>query len=222
MRDRRRAIASNVGKSMPVVVGLLLLTVAALRAQGGARYELISWTVDGGGGTSDREDYVLGGTIGQPDAGRSSGGSYVLQGGFPHAGSPHVGPYWAYLPLALREHRSWDLYYEPNDTWQAAYGPLAFGPPYRAYPDDQEDYYFFDLSSASSVTVRAEGYQAEGQLLLYRYHESGDFTLIGQDARGLSTMIIEDALEAGQYYVRVYTSGDRSNSALYTLTVTIN
>jgi hypothetical protein len=210
-------MASNLRKAVLVVVGLLLLIAAALRAQGGVGYELISWTVDGGGGTSDRGDYVLGGTIGQPDAGRSSGGSYVLRGGF-----PQVGSYSVYLPLALREHGSWDRYYEPNDTWQAAYGPLVFGPPYRAYPDDEEDYYFFDLSSASAVTVRVEGYQAEGQLLLYRYHESGDFTLIGRDGPGVSTMIIEDTLAAGRYYVRVYTSEDHSDSALYTLTVTIN
>ncbi len=43
----------------------------------------LSWfTVDGGGGTSSGGDFVLRGTIGQPDAGEMSGGDFVLRGGF--------------------------------------------------------------------------------------------------------------------------------------------
>ena len=43
----------------------------------------ISWyTIDGGGGISSGGAYQLVGTIGQPDAGRSSGGDYVLNGGY--------------------------------------------------------------------------------------------------------------------------------------------
>ena len=43
----------------------------------------LSWhTVDGGGGTSSGGDFVLRGTIGQPDAGDLSGGDFVLRGGF--------------------------------------------------------------------------------------------------------------------------------------------
>ncbi len=41
----------------------------------------LSWhTVDGGGGTSSGGDFVLRGTIGQPDAGELSGGDFVLRG----------------------------------------------------------------------------------------------------------------------------------------------
>ncbi len=43
----------------------------------------LSWnTVDGGGGTSSGGDFVLRGTIGQPDAGDLSGGDFTLRGGF--------------------------------------------------------------------------------------------------------------------------------------------
>jgi hypothetical protein len=46
------------------------------------RYE-ISWsTIDGGGGVSSGGQYVVTGTIGQPDAGYSAGGDYELIGGF--------------------------------------------------------------------------------------------------------------------------------------------
>ncbi len=43
----------------------------------------IDWsTVDGGGGRSTGGVYSVSGTIGQPDAGTMSGGSYTLSGGF--------------------------------------------------------------------------------------------------------------------------------------------
>jgi hypothetical protein len=40
------------------------------------------WTLDGGGGRSAAAGYQIEGTIGQPDAGRASGGGYALTGGF--------------------------------------------------------------------------------------------------------------------------------------------
>jgi hypothetical protein len=43
----------------------------------------IDWfTIDGGGGTSTGGVYSISGTIGQPDAGRMTGASYALDGGF--------------------------------------------------------------------------------------------------------------------------------------------
>jgi hypothetical protein len=40
------------------------------------------WSVDGGGGSSQGGPYTLRGTVGQPDAGRLSGGEYRLESGF--------------------------------------------------------------------------------------------------------------------------------------------
>ncbi len=47
-------------------------------------YEILWWTVDGGGGVSSASggSYELTGTIAQNDAGILSGGAYVLKGGF--------------------------------------------------------------------------------------------------------------------------------------------
>ena len=43
----------------------------------------VDWsTIDGGGGSSTGGVYTVTGTIGQPDAGTMSGGSYTLEGGF--------------------------------------------------------------------------------------------------------------------------------------------
>src|SRR5437868_10950980 len=45
-------------------------------------YSLDWFTIDGGGGTSTGGVYSVSGTIGQPDAGQMSGGTYTLDGGF--------------------------------------------------------------------------------------------------------------------------------------------
>ena len=46
------------------------------------QYQIDWYTIDGGGGTSTGGPYTLTGTIGQADAGWSSGGNYELLGGF--------------------------------------------------------------------------------------------------------------------------------------------
>ena len=45
-------------------------------------YQIVWSTFDGGGGRSSGGQYVLTGTIGQPDAGYSAGGNFELLGGF--------------------------------------------------------------------------------------------------------------------------------------------
>ena len=65
------------------VLTALALTSAIISAQVGGGYDLSWSTVDGGGATfSTGGTYSLGGTIGQPDAGTMSGGTYALDGGF--------------------------------------------------------------------------------------------------------------------------------------------
>jgi len=59
---------------------LLVLTVSAAGSE--SAYVLDWFTIDGGGGTSSGGPYTLTGTIGQPDAAYSAGGSYELLGGF--------------------------------------------------------------------------------------------------------------------------------------------
>lgn len=72
---------------MPALILTMLLLISVLygivHAQTGGGYDL-SWnTLDGGGNTTATGGvYSLGATIGQPDAGRQSGGIYSLDGGF--------------------------------------------------------------------------------------------------------------------------------------------
>ncbi len=48
----------------------------------GQSYAIDWFSIDGGGGTSTGGVYSVSGTIGQPDAGRMTGASYALDGGF--------------------------------------------------------------------------------------------------------------------------------------------
>ena len=76
------------------LVGAVLVSAAPL-----AGYTIDWWTVDGGGGASSAGSYSLSGTLGQPDAGFSSGGGYTLSGGFWGGGGAS---YRLFLPAVNR------------------------------------------------------------------------------------------------------------------------
>jgi hypothetical protein len=81
----------------------LFLLAGVILAQSGDGYDLSWSTVDGGGAMySDGGSYVLGGTVGQPDAGLLAGGEYVLGGGFWGGGALAGKAHDLYLPLVVR------------------------------------------------------------------------------------------------------------------------
>lgn len=75
-------------KTCCIVLATALTLVALLGAayasqtQTAESWDLSWFTWDGGGGESAGGTYVLNGTIGQPDAGTMTGGTYSLEGGF--------------------------------------------------------------------------------------------------------------------------------------------
>ena len=81
------------------MIGAMLCSSVSAYAQSGGGFDLSWSTLDAGGGTfSSNGGYVLGGTIGQPDAGLLTGGGYTLAGGFWGG----VAVRWkVYLPLIL-------------------------------------------------------------------------------------------------------------------------
>jgi hypothetical protein len=85
-----------------LALALLLATSMILAQAGSAGYDLVWWTVDGGGGTSRSDGYTLDGTTGQPDAGVWQGASYTLAGGF--WGGEAAARYNVYLPLVLKDY----------------------------------------------------------------------------------------------------------------------
>src|SRR5262245_53076464 len=66
-----------------VQIFIVLATVASMPRSIQAQSYNLSWfTIDGGGGASTGGAYAISGTIGQPDAGKATGGNYTLEGGF--------------------------------------------------------------------------------------------------------------------------------------------
>jgi parallel beta-helix repeat protein len=131
-----------------------------------------------------------------------------------------------YLSVVLKNHRTWDAYYEDNDQCSAAYGPLVSSQIYRAYPDDANDYYYFELSAPATVNVSVTDFAPTstwGELLLYG-PTTGDECggLIGQWGKpGYSSMSLGPyPLGAGKYHVRIYTAKNHSITQLYSLIVT--
>ncbi len=86
------------------LLGVVSASALPLRFASGtivASYGLDWWTVDGGGASSSSGgSYSLDGTIGQPDAGTSIGGTYALAGGFWGGGA--AAGYDLFLPLVVR------------------------------------------------------------------------------------------------------------------------
>ncbi len=69
-------------RALPTRLLLLCLLTSAVCLYAQAQFAFDWWTVDGGGGQSTGGVFTVSGTIGQPDAGRMSGGQFTLEGGF--------------------------------------------------------------------------------------------------------------------------------------------
>ena len=73
-------------KTLLVSFFTLIISVSAitLAQSSGGDFVLSKSTLDNGGGTSSKDDFILTGTIGQPGANRqkSAGGDFLLAGGF--------------------------------------------------------------------------------------------------------------------------------------------
>jgi hypothetical protein len=79
--SRQSARGLALSKTCRLALAFCLLPSAfCLQARG--QYSIDWSTLDGGGGTSTGGVYSVTGTIGQPDAGKMSGGNFTLDGGF--------------------------------------------------------------------------------------------------------------------------------------------
>lgn len=77
---RTKRAGSQTGR----LIWRLCVSAATLAACFGtvAQYAVDWSTIDSGGGTSTGGVYSVSGTVGQPDAGRMSGGAFAIEGGF--------------------------------------------------------------------------------------------------------------------------------------------
>jgi hypothetical protein len=131
-----------------------------------------------------------------------------------------------YLPLVLKNYRTWDAYYEENDHWLDAYGPLVSDRTYLAYPNDVEDYYYFVLSATATVNVSVTDFaptSSNGTVALYgpaTGSERGNLIEYYGPPGDSSMPLGPHSLGPGKYYVRVNTAQGYSTTQLYRLTVT--
>ncbi len=127
--------------------------------------------------------------------------------------------YAVYLPLTTK---NWfNSPYEPHNSPTDAYGPLRADVVYQAYPDDPEDWYFFNLPGARDVTVEVSDFTGrDGRLMVYAAEDTDSTVPDGDDSSGGSTMIVTPSdLPSGKYYIRVYTGGSTNVTTLYNLIV---
>jgi hypothetical protein len=117
-------------------------------------------------------------------------------------------------------------YCEDNDTPGTAYGPLELGVAYQAYPDDTDDYYYFELGLPASVDISVSNYvptSSNGTVALYGPaigDEHGPL-IDYYGPPGHSSMLLgPHGLGQGKYFIRVYTASDHSTTQLYSLTIT--
>jgi hypothetical protein len=100
-----------------------------------------------------------------------------------------------------------------------AYGPLAKSQVYSAFPEDSYDYYYVTLPVKGALKVEIIGYNATGNLLIYRANDTTN--PIANWGQGGSSMTLNlSNLDPGNYFILVYTSTGFNSVAAYTLKAT--
>lgn len=122
-----------------------------------------------------------------------------------------------------------DTFYEENDTPETAFGALTSDQVYQAYPEDQEDWYYFEIEqTTSSVQLELRNYirSHKGQIVLYWLNPATQKPeRVANDGGDSSTRRIPNEghsdelqdLRPGRYFIRVYTIEKHNNSTLYRL-----
>lgn len=141
----------------------------------------------------------------------------------------------AYLPVVLAQWPAYaplcnasNDYCETWDTCQTAYGPLAVNMAYQAYPEDEDDYYYFNLSAPITVSIHINHFapsSSNGDLVLYGPADGNQCgpRIAHFGKPGYSSMSLGPrSLAPGKYHIRVYTAQGFSTSVRYSLIVTYN
>jgi hypothetical protein len=174
------------------VLAATLLVAVGWAAPAAAQHSITWWTVDGGGSaTTNGGGHLLAGTIGQHDAGTSTGGVYSVRGGFWRGGHTLV---------AVEED-------EADAGTDGGVIPMTFGL-HAAVPNPivRSSTVGFDLPTPRFVRMRvydATGRVArtlvEGPLAAGRHQHAWD----GADDRGLP-------VPAGLYFLRLDTDEEHA------------
>lgn len=102
---------------------------------------------------------------------------------------------------------------EDNDSYETAH-PIDPGVTYYAFPEDNHDYYSFNLRKQGTVTIRVTDYYSTGQVQL----RDMDGDLIDYDfSNPNGEMELVKAIDAGSYFIRVSTTPETFSRTLYSL-----
>ena len=112
--------------------------------------------------------------------------------------------------------------YEPNNSFDQAWGALASSQTYRALIyalSDEEDFYWFDMSSAHAIQVELWNIPTGNDYHLYLYNSSRAQVGYSGNSGNQPESIATPLLPAGRYYVRVQRVTGYSATEQYALKV---
>ena len=110
--------------------------------------------------------------------------------------------------------------YEPNDSFDQAWGALNSGQDYRALiyaPSDMDDFYWFDMPQARAIQVDLWDIPANNNYHLYLYNAGRTLVGYSGNAGNAPEEIRSGVLPAGRYYVRVQRIAGHSATQQYGL-----
>jgi bacillolysin len=111
--------------------------------------------------------------------------------------------------------------YEPNDTFNGAYGPLSSGQTYNSYISSSSDVDYYQFNSTDSGTISVSLSNLPGDYDLYLYDGSGSLLDKSENAYTNSESISYTASSSGSFYLKVVGyNGASSTSTAYALNVT--
>lgn len=122
--------------------------------------------------------------------------------------------YAAYFPLAV------DTLDEPNDNCSAAY-PIHINQAYYFFPDDRDDWYYFDLSRQGHVLVELSNFvPLLGQIVIYKGGHCDTLQILKNNGNAQESKPVPLGIQpAGRYYILVINDGTANNREPYTLQV---
>jgi len=133
-----------------------------------------------------------------------------------------------FLPIVMKGYCGPDNY-EPNDSCDQAYGPLASGPTYQSWISgcDQatykkSDYFYIDISTTNAINISLTNIPAgtNYDLYLYTKYPCGPDNRVGKPEPGTTPETISySPPDTGRYYIRVY-GHSGSSASPYSLRVT--
>ncbi|MCO5199191.1 MAG: DUF11 domain-containing protein [Anaerolineae bacterium] len=131
-----------------------------------------------------------------------------------------IGAYLIFLPNVLNV----PAIDEPNDTCSTAY-PIQTDRTYEFLPDDQFDWYVFDLNQSGSIDleIRLSDFVPEkGQMVVYKGSTCQNAEFKAQNTETSTVKIIALSNQtAGRYYIGIANDGNFSDQDYYKLRVSV-